>query len=139
MLNQPDPARLESAPTITLIALVLAMIGIVPASAQRMASLSDEQTIVAEAKSELQAALAPGGALHERVIEEQLIGRYTIQLSLREKGDVSSIFVMSAEEGDIRSQNRFKDLLHEFRFHFKMPKGKQYRMEIPFDLNTILR
>lgn len=110
-----------------------------PASAQQMLSLSDEQAIASKVKSELQSALAPGGPLNERVVEERLIGRYTIQISLHKNGDVSSVFVMSAEEGDIRSQNRFKDLLHAFRFDFKMPKGKQYRVEIPFDLNNIPR
>lgn len=123
----------------TLALICLIALCQLPMAAQKLELLEDKDVILARAKAELEAALLPGTALHAAVIEEKLIGRYVIQVSFREKGDVSSVFVVSAEEADIRSQNRFKDLLHAFRFGFKMPKGRQYRIEMPFDLNAIPR
>jgi hypothetical protein len=49
------------------------------------------------------------------------------------------VFVVSAEDADIPSQNRFKDLIHGCKMPFKMPKGRQYRLEHTFDLNAIQR
>ena len=72
-------------------------------------------------------------------MKENLTGKYVLQVSFREKGDISSVFVLSAEGHDQRSQNRFKDLIHFLELPFKMPKGRQYRIEHTFDLNTIQR
>lgn len=107
------------------------------ATAQKKELLEDKETILARAGQALDAALQPGQALHEAVVKENLIGRYVIQVSFRDKGDISSVFVVSAEAHDQRSQNRFKDLVHQLELPFKMPKGRQYRIEHTFDLNTI--
>lgn len=121
-----------------LITLILLITGLV-AQAQKKELLEDKETILARASQALEAALRPGGALYEAVKKENLIGRYVIQVSFREKGDISSVFVVSAEAHDQRSQNRFKDLVHQLEMPFKMPKGRQYRIEHTFDLNAIPR
>ncbi len=118
--------------------LFLVSIGLT-AAAQKKELLEDKETILARATQALDAALQPGQPLHEAVVKEKLIGRYVIQVSFREKGDISSVFVVSAEMHDQRSQNRFKDLVHQLELPFKMPKGRQYRIEHTFDLNTIHR
>jgi hypothetical protein len=122
--------------TLLAIACLLVLSG---ASAQKKELLEDKETILARAGQALDAALLPGTELHEAIVKENLIGRYVLQVSFRDKGDISSVFVMSAEDHDLRSQNRFKDLIHFAEMPFKMPKGRQYRIEHTFDLNAIPR
>lgn len=109
------------------------------AAAQKKELLEDKETILARAAQVLDAEMRAGGSLHAAVVKEGLIGRYALQVSIRDKGDISSVFVVSAEGHDTRSQNRFKDLVHFTELPFKMPKGRHYRLEHTFDLNTIAR
>ena len=109
------------------------------AFAQKKQLLEDKEIILATAAAQRAAALMPGTKIHEAIIKEGLIGKYVLRVSFREKGDVSSVFVVSATDHDIRSQNRFKDLIHFHQLPFKMPKGRQYRIEHTFDLNTLPR
>ena len=107
------------------------------AHAQKKELIEDKETILARASEVLDASLRPGSEVYEAIVKENLIGRYVLQVSFRDKGDISSVFVVSAEGHDIRSQNRFKDLIHLSQMPFKMPKGRQYRIEHTFDLNAI--
>lgn len=104
--------------------------------AQKKELIQDEQTILARANESLDAAMQPGGELHEAVVKEHLTGTYVLEVSFCGKGDISSVFVVSAENGNIPSQNRFKDLVHQSRMPFKMPKGRQYRVTHTFDLSN---
>lgn len=122
-----------------VVALLLLLATAFSAHAQKKELLEDKETILARAAEALTASLQPGSAIHEAVVKEQLIGRYVLQVSFRDKGDISSVFVVSADGHDIRSQNRFKDLVHLSAMPFKMPKGRQYRIEHTFDLNAIPR
>jgi hypothetical protein len=108
-------------------------------SAQKKELLEDKETILARAAQVLDAEMRTGGSLHAAVVKEDLIGRYVLQVSIRDKGDISSVFVLSAVDHDTRSQNRFKDLVHFTELPFKMPKGRHYRLEQTFDLNAIAR
>lgn len=122
------------------IAAMLLLTGLaMAASAQKREYLEDKETILARAAETLTASLQPGTDLHAAIVKENLIGRYVLQVSFRDKGDISSVRVVSAEGHDIRSQNRFKDLVHLSRMPFRMPKGRQYRIEHTFDLNAIPR
>ena len=123
----------------TIPLFTVALLFTTTAHAQKKELLQDKEVILARAAQALDAAIQPTGALYEQVVKENLIGRYVIQVSFREKGDISSVFVVTAEEADIRSQNRFKDLVHFIDLPFKMPKGRQYRLEHTFDLNAITR
>lgn len=123
----------------TILLFTVALLFTTTAHAQKKELLQDKEVILARAAQALDAAIQPTGALYEQVVKENLIGRYVIQVSFREKGDISSVFVVTAEEADIRSQNRFKDLVHFIDLPFKMPKGRQYRLEHTFDLNAITR
>jgi len=104
---------------------------------QKMELVEDKEVILKRVAEAFDAFLEPGAALHEAVLEEKLIGRYVLQVSFKDKGDITSVFVVSAEAHDIRSQNRIKDLVHMSRLPFKTPKGRQYRLEHIFDLNAI--
>ena len=61
---------------------------------------------MARATQVMDAEMRAGGSLHAAVVKEDLIGRYVLQVSIRDKGDISSVFVVSAEGHDTRSQNR---------------------------------
>jgi hypothetical protein len=123
----------------TLLAVCCVLLLAAGASAQKKELLEDKEAILARAGQALDSALQPGTGLHEAIVKENLIGRYVLQVSFRDKGDISSVFVVSAEGHDLRSQNRFKDLIHFTEMPFKMPKGRQYRIEHTFDLNAISR
>ncbi len=123
----------------TVLTLLTALLLCTHAWAQKKELIQDKETILARAAQALDAAVAPGGDLHEAIVKEGLTGRYVLQVSFRDKGDISSVFVVSATDHDIRSQNRFKDLVHLAQMPFKMPKGRQYRIEHTFDLNAIPR
>jgi heme exporter protein D len=118
--------------------LVLLLLGSTTA-AQKKELLEEKETILARAAQVLDAEMRAGRSLHAAVVKEDLIGRYVLQVSIRDKGDISSVFVVSAEGHDTRSQNRFKDLVHFTELPFKMPKGRHYRLEHTFDLNAIAR
>jgi hypothetical protein len=122
----------------TIITLLLACMAFT-SYAQKKELVEDKETIMTRAAQALDASMQPGGFLHAEVVKENLIGRYVLQVSFRDKGDISSVFVVSAEAHDQRSQNRFKDLVHFSEMPFKMPKGRQYRIEHTFDLNAIQR
>jgi len=122
----------------TLLTLIV-MLACMHLAAQKKELLEDKEVILARAAAAFDAALQPGADLHKTILEEQLIGTYVLQVSFREKGDISSVFVVSADGHDQRSQNRFKDLIHFLELPFKMPKGRQYRVEHRFDLNAIPR
>ena len=52
--------------------------------------------------------MAPGGALYEAINQEWLAGVMTGCINFRDKGDVSSVFVVDYTGGDIRRQNCFR-------------------------------
>ncbi len=109
------------------------------ALAQKKELLVDKAEILTAAATSFDALLKPGSQVYTAVLKEGLKGRYVLEVSFRDKGDISSVFVVSTEDSDIRSQNRFKDLIHGCKMPFKMPKGRQYRLEHTFDLNAISR
>ncbi len=109
------------------------------AFAQKKELLVEKAEILTAAASSFDALLNPGSPVYAAVVKEGLKGRYVLEVSFRDKGDISSVFVVSTEDSDIRSQNRFKDLIHGCKMPFKMPKGRQYRLEHTFDLNAITR
>lgn len=121
----------------TLLTTLFSLLLAVGSFAQKKELLDDKETILARAAQAFEAALEEGGALHAVVTEERLIGVYHLQVSFREKGDISSVFVARADAHDIRSQNRIKDLVHQLELPFRMPKGRQYRIEHTFDLNAL--
>ena len=95
--------------------------------------LESKDEIVAQATKELDSAmLAPSGELYLFGQKQKLSGEYTLQLTIREKGQVVSVFVVDKKDGNIPSQNSLKDRILNFRFSFKMPKKKDYKFTYTF-------
>lgn len=121
----------------TLITLLLIALG--QATWAQREYLEDKEAIQQRAVAELQMALqGPEGSLYKAVVKEKLTGSYLLEISLGDKGDIRSVQVLERNGGDIPSQNRFKQLVHDARFtSFKTPKGKQYRITHRFDLDAL--
>lgn len=100
---------------------------------QNKVLLESQEEIVAAATAELsQAMTAPDGALYRFGQENNITGEYNLQLTIRGKGDVVSVFVASKNNGNIPSQNKLKDEIFRFQFNFKMPKNKDYKFNYIF-------
>jgi hypothetical protein len=94
------------------------------------------EPFVKQAISELVLAMSPPkGSLYLFGIENKLIGSFTYDLTIRKKGEMATVFVVSTEGGTIKMQNMLKDRLKVFRFSFKMPKGKSYKFQYTLQFN----
>ncbi len=78
---------------------------------------------------------APEGTLYLFKTENNIEGIYKFDISIHEKGKVASVFCQDREGGTIQMQNKLKDFVKEFEFHFKMPKGKKYKFHYIFEFN----
>ncbi len=97
--------------------------------------IESKDEILLQATRELDSAMqAPNGKLYRFCQKNNIKGEYTMQLSLRNKGSVVSVYVADKKNADIPSQNKLKDELLKFRFGFKMPKNKDYKLSYYFNL-----
>lgn len=104
--------------------------------AQKPVLLEDKDTIIERANAELDwAMVSPDGRIYLHMLKNPIKGEYTYDISIWEKGTVSSIFAVGNNNGTIESQNRLKDFLMTFKFNFKMPKGKIYKFRHTFVFN----
>jgi hypothetical protein len=101
--------------------------------AQDRKLIESKEEIIKQATLELDKAMeAPEGALYKFGQEKKITGEYTLQLTIRDKGNVVSVFVADKKDWNIPSQNSLKDKLLDFRFSFKMPKNKDYKFTYVF-------
>jgi len=118
--------------TFLFLLLVLLLISAV-LKAQKPELIELKEEVVRQATEELNQALtAPDGSLYKFAQKVKLSGEYTMQLTLRNKGQVVSVFVQDKKDGNIQSQNSLKDKLLDFQFSFKMPKNKDYKLSYIF-------
>jgi hypothetical protein len=102
---------------------------------QKKVLIEQYDAVVETAKAELDLSnQGPEGELYLLKQKYDLKGTYTLVLQIHEKGNVASVFVKEKQNHDIRSQNMVKDFLKDFEFHFKMPKGKDYKFEYTIEL-----
>lgn len=115
---------------IILIAFVLSAL---VSNAQNKILIESQDKIIEQAKHELDSAMsAPNGKIFLFGQKNNLKGSYIFDLTIREKGEVAVVFVVSNENGNITSQNILKDFIQDFEFYFKMPKGKRYKFQYEF-------
>ncbi len=101
--------------------------------AQKTILFESTDDVVKHATAELERALnQPEGSLYKFSQKYHITGEYTMLLTLRNKGQVISVFVEDKKDGNILSQNKLKDKLLEFQFSFKMPKNKDYKLSYTF-------
>jgi hypothetical protein len=115
-----------------LITLLILISGIT-LQAQKTVLIESKDEIVRQAISELDHAMAlPEGSIYMFGQKYHITGEYTLQLTIRNKGEVVSVFVADKKDGNISSQNRLKDRILDFQFSFKMPKNKDYKLSYTF-------
>jgi hypothetical protein len=119
---------------VTFLLLIAALMIIsATARAQKPELIEIKEEVVKQANLELvQAMLPPEGALYKFGQKYKITGEYTMQLTLRNKGQVVSVFVADKKDGNIPSQNSLKDKLLDYQFSFKMPKNKDYKLNYTF-------
>ena len=122
---------------ILLLVFVLLLSGhVAEAQKQKKKVLHTTDEIKKEAIAELDVAMkAPDGELYLWSQEEAISGKYTIHISVREKGEVATVFCDKQDGGSIDDLKELKDELRDFRFNFKMPKGKSVKFEYVFEFN----
>jgi hypothetical protein len=104
--------------------------------AQKKVLLEDKDQIIERANAELDSAMmAPEGSIYLWTQKNPIKGEYIFDISIWEKGTVTSIFVVGNNNGTIDMQNRFRSFMMEFNFNFKMPKGKSYKFRHAFVFN----
>lgn len=101
--------------------------------AQKKILLESKDEIIEQATKELNDAMQPPeGALYLWKVENNIKGEYIIDITIREKGDIASVFMAGSDGADIKMQNLVKDRIRLFEFGFKMPKGKTYKFQYIF-------
>jgi len=101
--------------------------------AQKPELIEAKDEVVKQARMELdQAMTSPEGSLYKFGQKYHITGEYTLQLTVRNKGEVVSVFVQDKKDGNIPSQNSLKDKIMDFQFGFKMPKNKDYKFSYTF-------
>jgi hypothetical protein len=95
--------------------------------------LESKEEIIKQAILDLDRAMTPPeGELYKIGKKYNFKGTYTLQITIRDKGNVASVFVAEQIDGNIPTQNRLKDAVFTYRLSFKMPKDKDYKFSYTF-------
>lgn len=104
---------------------------------QKKVLITEKDQIIEEAKKELSQTLAnPESDFMKVITEKKVTGEYVFDITICEKGQVLSVFVVSSNASDVKMQNQVKDLVKAYEFYFKMPKGKSYKFQYTFKFNN---
>lgn len=103
------------------------------AFAQKPELIEAKEEVIKQASLELdQAMTPPEGVLHKFGQKYQITGEYTLDVTIRNKGEVVTVFISDKKNWNIESQNSLKDKVMDFKFSFKMPKNKDYKFSYTF-------
>ena len=119
---------------IIITALLLIAISF-KADAQKKKLIADADEITTAATKVFKTSMLLGGGLYELAKENEFTGAYVFDITIRNKGEVASVFVVENEGGTITTQNRLKDYVMDMKMDFKMPKGKKYKFQYTFNFN----
>lgn len=69
--------------------------------------------------------------------KEGVEGAYEFQITVKEKGQITSMrFLNKSENGSIKGQNFLNNLVKKHKFSFKVPKGNFYKFNYNFIIPT---
>lgn len=96
--------------------------------------IQEKDKIEKEAVVELDKAMeAPEGFFYLLSQENNIKGQYTFDITIANKGEVSSVYAAENFGGTIDSQNKLKDALkYDWAFGFKVPKNHRYKIRYVF-------
>jgi hypothetical protein len=105
--------------------------------AQKLEMIEDKDQIIQRARLELDSAMVTGGILYTFAKENGIQGMFTIDITIRGRGEVATVFIVNSDNDNFPNQNKLKDRLKLFKFNFKMQKNKSYKFQyiFKFDVN----
>jgi len=116
-----------------LLLILLLLISGITLKAQKPELIESKEEVIKQATLELDQSMAPPeGVIYKFAQKNHLSGEYTLDITIRNKGEVVSVFVADKKDGNIPSQNSLKDKMLDFQFSFKMPKNKDYKFSYTF-------
>jgi hypothetical protein len=116
----------------TLLMILILISGTV-LKAQKPELIESKEEVIKQATLELnQAMTPPDGVIYKFAQKYHITGEYTLDITIRNKGEVVSVFISDKKDWNIPSQNGLKDKILDFQFSFKMPKNKDYKFDYTF-------
>ncbi|MCB0397598.1 MAG: hypothetical protein KDD36_13165 [Flavobacteriales bacterium] len=112
---------------------LLLFLGFSQAHAQKNL-ISDQEEVIQAAAKVMETAMKEGSLL-ELKNEHKLTGSYILDVTIRNKGEVVSIFVVERDGGSIEFQNLLKDHIKSMKMGFRMPKNKNYKFRYKFNFD----
>lgn len=123
---------METRSIAKLITALVFMLNVFQLSAQKK-HLSTPQEVEAEIHSILNAQLIEEGSdFYKLKHKKELQGTYIIDISINDKSQVVSVFIVENNGGTTDGQVLLKDVLIDSKFKFKVPKGKRYKVRHTF-------
>lgn len=111
--------------------IIIALLFLSCESIAQKTLLTELSDVAAQAKTELDASMK-SGELKEFGVKNNMKGEYIFDITIHERGKVLSVFAVSNDSDNIKSQNLLKDFIRTIVFSFKMPKKKNYKFQYVF-------
>ena len=116
---------------------IIITLTILLASITMQAQLKKHYTDVEEIKAAIIMVLdtemtSEDGALLKFKEKNQATGTYNFDVTINDKGQVKSVFVVERDGGSEEMQNLLKDAVLKLKMGFKTPKGKRYKVNYKF-------
>ena len=117
--------------TLKLVALLLFLGNVFSLQAQKKPFYNEEEEVIEAAYLHLEKS-AKEGAIKTWAENNNPEGSYTMEITIRNKGEVATIRPVERENGDIPTQNALKNFMKVYRFPFKMPKERSFQFQYEF-------
>lgn len=115
--------------------IVLTLLGLFAQLSFCQDKLHDKEAVIAAAIAELDYASASGD-IAAFVQENGISGHYTFLYTIRNKGEVVTLRILSSESASIPKQNLLKDFLKDRKFGFTMVKGPHFQFQYDFKFSN---
>ncbi len=120
--------RLHVGPLKYALTVLFPLFLLSPGMAQTVAT--DKESVIAEARRQLDALAAPGGELGKFCQEKGIQGQFTFDITVVQKGNVITVFTVSSTVEDIAQQNKLKVKVNELKFdNIKLPKNTRVKFQ----------
>ena len=102
-------------------------------SAQKKPTLTDSDTIVMTAIQQIELDLKEEGVFRVFATKHQMTGLFDVDLTINEKGKIVSVYFQKKPDLDLKVLTQFRELLNNYSFNFKTPKGRKYKFNYQFN------
>lgn len=113
----------------TLLLLFVTTISFI--QAQKKPFYNEEEEVIEAAYKNLDYNMKEG-IIKAWAEKTQPKGSYTLELTIKHKGEVVTVGTIDRKGGDIPTQNSLKNFMKNYRFPFKMPKERSFKFNYEF-------